>query len=552
LRTSRSFWLLFLAVFVPGSVLIAQQWMLGGNLARLQTQEQLGRVRRAVDRFVTESMAAFREENQQLYQRLMRPIPLEDVQAGRIPAGFLPFAEVRREHGRPMVLFTALPVGDTFVVNYFALGEDDEIHAFAQKGVIASHRAVLTYIHSVAGTEEFHTRLFAESFFASTERSPLGPVHFFHVPIYRDAPFMPQAYAGWWETVNFAFRAFLAPRLEAGKLADELRAEDLDPDALVIDVRGEFGERLYGADTAEDLVEPLLEVRLSSYGPLFEPCSLRVGMIRGAPISPRAALWKQNALLLGLAAALLAIGGVLLARSIARDRWLARMHTDFVARVSHELKTPVAVLLNAAETMANPKVNDPADQARCTAIVHERVRDLARLLDRLLDVCRIDADVLPVARRAVDMPAYLRRTVPRLCEGVGLPMSRVSLDFNGDAPAVVQADEAALDLVLRNLLENVVKHAGDGPVVVTCAADDRSVTVTVADSGPGVPRGEEKRIFRKFYRVEDSMRSAAPGHGLGLALVKALVEAHGGRIGVTPGPTGGAAFYFRLAKEHSR
>ncbi len=551
MRTSRSFWLLLLALVVPGAVLIAQQWILGGNLARLQTHEQLGRVRRAVDAFIAESLADFHRENVQLQQRLTRTIPIEDVQAGRIPGAFAAFAEIRREFGRPMVLFTAQPVGDNFTVNCFALGEDDQIRAFSPRESIASHRAVLTYIHSLAGTEEFHTRIFAEPFFASTERSPMGAIQFFHVPLYRDNPFVPQAYAGWWETVSFAFRAFLAPRLDAGKLTEHLRAENLDPDALVIDFKGEFGEPLYGPETEPDTVEPLLEVRLSSYGPLFEPCVLRVGVIRGATISPSAALWKQNALLLALAAGLLTVGGVLLGRSIARDRWLARMHTDFVARVSHELKTPVAVLLNAAETLANPKMSDPADQARCTAIVHERVRDLARLLDRLLDVCRIDSDVLPVARRPVDIPAYLGRTLPRLCEGVGLPMSRVTFDLQPAASAVVPADEAALDLVLRNLLENVVRHGGDGPVTIRCEADARSVTVTVADSGPGIPRGEEKRIFRKFYRVEDSMRSAAPGHGLGLALVKALIEAHGGRIGVTTEGGRGAAFSFRLMKERS-
>jgi signal transduction histidine kinase len=144
-------------------------------------------------------------------------------------------------------------------------------------------------------------------------------------------------------------------------------------------------------------------------------------------------------------------------------------------------------------------------------------------------------EAILVSPENIALADYLRSRLPTLCESAALPISMVRWETIGDPRARI--DATALDLILRNLLDNAAKYAragqaGEPPVEVRCTIEGDGVELTVRDHGPGLPRGEERRIFRPFYRINDGFRVDQPGHGLGLAMVRSLVEAHGGRVSV--------------------
>ncbi|MFQ5413040.1 MAG: sensor histidine kinase [Phycisphaerae bacterium] len=546
------FWVLLAAIVAPATVLIGQQWLLGARLATLEVHERDSRVRRAVDGFVDEALRTYRRENRFIYEQLCQPIDVTDVLGGGVPASFRRLRDVVDELGRPPVVFTAVPERGGFRLRYYALDESDAFTAFppgADEDVQASHQAVLTYLHGTLGNNEaLQRQLRRGPFCATSEYSPIGVLHFFHHPLYRDNPVIPQVYVGFWEPVEFAYERCLAPFVRDGALARRLKDEGFDPGAFRVTIDTIDGRTLY-ASAPPGQAHDVLAARFAGYGELFQPLVLRVGVLdRG--VTAVGAVRKQNVWLLGVAALMVALAATLLARSMLQDRRLVGLQSDFVSRVGHELKTPMAVLLNAAESLENPKLQNPDDARRCTRIVRARAIELARLLERMIDLGRIESDRGSARAVPVDVAVYLRESIPRLCASVDLPLSRVSV--SADTPAVALADEAVLDVTLRNLLDNVVKYAGDcggKPVDVGCDVTDRWVVLTVRDHGVGIPANARRYVFRRFYRVSRGLREDAPGHGLGLALVKSLVEAYGGRVAVDATAGGGATFTVRFPRK---
>ena len=533
MQSTVRFWLLLAAMVIPATVLIGQQWSLGLRLASLEVYERDTRVRRAVEGFVTDMLEAYRAQNRDLYERLIASIGLMDLSSGLVPPSFESLAEVRAELGRPPMLFIAEPQGETFALWYYGLDEDGNLLPFEERTLEPIHKAVLTYVHGMIGNAAFRERLWKDTFHESSEDWPRAVVHFFHTPLYLDDPVTPRAYAGFWESVDFAYQAFLLPFLQSERLADRLREEGLDPHIFQVAVATTDGTTLYESPLATT-VDSILEVRLAAYGELFKPLTLRLGTIRGLARQARLVVYRQNMLLLALAALWFVVAAFMLARSASRDRGVARMHRDFVGRVSHELKTPVAVMLNAVETIGNPKLQSPEDRERCLEMLRSHVGNLSALL----------------APQRLDLAEHISASLPQLCESVGLASHRIEFKKLGDTVATV--DRNALDLILRNLLDNVVKHAGadpESPVAVSCAGDQASVAVSVRDHGVGLPARERKRVFRRFYRIGEGLRMDTPGHGLGLALVKSLVEAHGGRISVDSAVGSGSAFRVEFPRE---
>ncbi len=550
MHSTLRFWLLLAAMVIPATVLIGQQWSLGSRLASLEVYERDSRARRAVDGFVLDMLEAYHAQNRRLHRRLIEPIKHADILYNRVPPSFELLAEVQAELGRPPMLFIARPVGGTFSLQYYALDNEDNLLPFLPERTLEPiHRAVLTYVHGMVDNEAFRTELSANAFYGSSEQWPKAAVHFFHVPLYFDDPVEPRAYAGFWERVDFAFDAFVLPFLRSERLADRLKGEGLDPSVFQVVIGSTDGTTLYESPRAKE-VDPIVEVRLSAYGSLFETLTLRLSTIRSLVAPAKPIVRRQNVLLLALAVLWFAVAAFMLVRSAGRDRWVAQMHRDFVGRVSHELKTPVAVMLNAIETLDNPKLQGPDERRRCVEMLRLHVRELSVLLDRMMAVCRLDTDRTLVAPQAIDLADHLRDSLPRLCDSVGLPWSRVRLDVAEGTNAYV--DPTAIDLILRNLLDNVVKHARaepDSPVEVACSADRKNVRLSVRDHGVGLSAKEGKRIFRRFYRVADGLRMDTAGHGLGLSLVKSLVEAHGGRVSVENAAGEGCVFRVQLPKE---
>ena len=213
-------------------------------------------------------------------------------------------------------------------------------------------------------------------------------------------------------------------------------------------------------------------------------------------------------------------------------RRVERLRRDFVANASHELRTPVAAILGAAETLAGGAADDAAARASFVDIVLRHAHRLSRLTGDLLDLGRLEAGYRPRAEIvAVDavFEAVLLSLAPRAAQkGVALA---ARIEPAGEAAPRIAAERAAVEQILSNLIDNAVKYTPPhGAITVTARTDGPRVALEVADTGPGIAADQLPRLFERFYRVDDARAREQGGTGLGLAIVKHLVAASGGEI----------------------
>ncbi len=225
----------------------------------------------------------------------------------------------------------------------------------------------------------------------------------------------------------------------------------------------------------------------------------------------------------------LADGGAVLALfDVTRLRQLERVRRDFVANVSHELKTPLTVIGGVAETMLDAELTSD-ERRRFAAMIAGNTRRMQRLVDDLLDLSRIESGGWRPAPTATD----LRAVVSDVFAATREKAARASVTLGCDIPddgAAPYADATALRQIIGNLVDNAVRHTTDGTITVTALRDTEGVTVQVRDTGDGISAEHLPRIFERFYRVDAARTRAEGGTGLGLAIVRHLVEAHGGSV----------------------
>ncbi len=233
---------------------------------------------------------------------------------------------------------------------------------------------------------------------------------------------------------------------------------------------------------------------------------------------------------------------------ITRFRQAEEIKTTFVSVVSHELKTPVALIKGYAETLRREDAAwDRETMLDSLAVIVEEADHLTHLIDNLLEASRIQAGRLKLEPTDVSLP----RLAQKIVEGMRDQAAKHSmeLDFPSDFP-VVWGDPERLQEVLSNLIDNAVKYSpAGGTVWIGGRADQASVTVYVADQGIGIPAEAQERIFERFQRLDSNELKHTKGTGLGLYLVKAIVQAHGGRIWVESMPGRGSIFIFVLPRK---
>ncbi len=247
-----------------------------------------------------------------------------------------------------------------------------------------------------------------------------------------------------------------------------------------------------------------------------------------------------------------------LGRALERDRLVREAMSVEVARrsdalksalldsVSHDLRTPLASIRAAAGSLMDPSVDWSPEDERATAASIDREADrLNRLVSNILDLSRIEAGGL-VARHSA-FP--LEDLVPDVLERLQLILGArpIEVDIPAGLPPV-DIDEVFIDQVLTNLLENTARYAGPGVAVRISARDlgGGRIGLTIEDAGPGVPADALPHLFEKFYRVPRMGEGARRGTGLGLAVVRGLVETMGGRINARPSELGGLAMDLEL------
>jgi signal transduction histidine kinase len=243
--------------------------------------------------------------------------------------------------------------------------------------------------------------------------------------------------------------------------------------------------------------------------------------------------------------------GELDAKVAAATRHLEEMDrakSTFVAIASHELRTPLTALVGFTELLATRSFA-PGEVRRLAVIVHRETQRLARLLDDLLDLSRLERGSPPALRRSVVSPA---RALLAVADLFGDANARLQVECPASVPDV-DADPDAIDRILKNLVSNALKYSpATAPVRVFAEADGAGrVRFVVEDRGPGIAPAALPHVFEPYYRAPGAAVSA-PGTGLGLAVVKALVEAHGGSIEAASEPRGGTRISFTLPCEGPR
>lgn len=257
----------------------------------------------------------------------------------------------------------------------------------------------------------------------------------------------------------------------------------------------------------------------------------------------RLTLWVVILALVGAVAA----GSILVARSVGDEMKLAAQKTDFVGNVSHELKTPLTSIRMFSELLAGPGADDPQKTRHYAGILSRESARLSRLINRLLDFSKLDRGEMRLDRVPVDLSDLVRETAGDLRDSVEAAGMELSLALPREGGPVVSGDRDALAQIVVNLLGNTVKYASAGKVVeVALERSGGEVTLSVSDRGPGVPRAHRRRIFERFYRVDDSINSGIDGSGIGLALCRQIAERHGGSIRHEPRKGGGSVFVVTL------
>ncbi|MEO6708806.1 MAG: ATP-binding protein, partial [Planctomycetota bacterium] len=225
-------------------------------------------------------------------------------------------------------------------------------------------------------------------------------------------------------------------------------------------------------------------------------------------------------------------GAVVVLNDVTDLRRLESLRRDFVANVSHELKTPLTAIRGLVETLIEDKSMEIATRER----FHEKIRDqstrLSSLVSDLLTIARVESQAMTLERKPLDLRATLRECEARfapLCEAKGL-----TLELRAPPePLVVQGDEESLRQIVDNLLDNALKYTpARGRIEVSARAREDEAVLEVSDTGIGIEPRDLERIFERFYRVDKARSRELGGTGLGLSIVKHLVHSLGGRVAV--------------------
>ncbi len=259
-------------------------------------------------------------------------------------------------------------------------------------------------------------------------------------------------------------------------------------------------------------------------------------------VSRRAAIDVTFGVLILVFCALLLAGTILLVVTLGRQADVSRLQADFLSKVSHDFRTPLTSIRMFVETLRENRIEDPERRERILTLLSQETGRLSTLIDRLLEFARLESGQLRYVPKAVDIREIVETVVARFeprTVGADVQLTTVI----ADGLPLLRADSDALEEVVQNLLDNAFKYTGaQKRIVVDVRRAGRDVEIAVSDNGPGIARADQNRIFDSFYRVDDRLSRATEGSGLGLALTRHIVHAHGGKIRVESEPGKGAQF----------
>jgi two-component system phosphate regulon sensor histidine kinase PhoR len=237
------------------------------------------------------------------------------------------------------------------------------------------------------------------------------------------------------------------------------------------------------------------------------------------------------------------LGALVVLNDITRVKRLETVRQDFVANVSHELKTPITALRGCVETLSGKEPHTPEDETRFIAMMGRQVERLSAIVEDLLSLSRIEHDA---QRKRIPLePGPIADVVRRAVQALSRTAAAKGIALEVQVPTGLTApiNAALLEEAVGNLIDNAIKYSTDGTrVEIAATPAERTIDIRVADQGPGIEKRHLSRIFERFYRVDQARSRALGGTGLGLAIVKHIMLAHGGSVSVESTPGKGSAF----------
>jgi two-component system phosphate regulon sensor histidine kinase PhoR len=430
--------------------------------------------------------------------------------------------------------FAAIDLEDETSVQGWKLRAEEISPSIRALLVLDSERHILGYAaRASAGDQRAFRRLFMSRMLGDLELDRLGLDRLKHLHRSYDG----RSYLISYKAVQHrGLRYYYVAHHDTGYLvrnvlADVLHNEPGQPTQNVVDLdnRHVFGPSL--AEVGDYVV-----------GRRF-PTTLYMWRLQAAPTTApllkekrQTSQVNQVALItLSLCIIMVAVGFILYAAD--KERRLADMKSDFIANVSHELKTPLSVIRMFGEMLLTKRVGDESKREEYLEIICSETERLSGLIENVLDFAALDrgkrryqmrnCDLSEIAQRAIDTLHYRFER-----EGISVQLQRA------EEPAYGLLDDQAILLVIINLLDNAVKYGGGTAVNVAVHTLQDEIQVRVRDRGPGIPLSDRKRVFERFYRGKSNRRSR--GSGIGLAIVKRIAEEHHGRAWADEADDGGA------------
>jgi two-component system, OmpR family, phosphate regulon sensor histidine kinase PhoR len=224
---------------------------------------------------------------------------------------------------------------------------------------------------------------------------------------------------------------------------------------------------------------------------------------------------------------------------------LQRVRQEFVANVSHELKTPLTLIRGFTETLLDGGLEDEAHRRLFVEKIERNAGRLERIVEDLLELARLEEPGAAPGQARVDLVSLARGTVEAFRDAAAARGLRVELE-PAAGPIPVRGDAEMLDRALSNLVDNAVKYTRDGSVTVAVGREEERAWCEVRDTGPGIPEEHLPRVFERFYRVDRGRAREVGGTGLGLAIVRHVAELHGGGVSARSEMGRGATFRLEL------
>lgn len=241
-------------------------------------------------------------------------------------------------------------------------------------------------------------------------------------------------------------------------------------------------------------------------------------------------------------------GAIIVFVDITERKKLEKIRQDFISNVSHELKTPLTSIKAMVEVLLEGGADDSKLRKDFLENINQEVDRLSRLVNDLLLLSRLESDKAFLNPVPTDFVTLVTRTVSRFQPRAMKEGLTLSLDVRGEIP-LIKVDVNYIDQVISNLIDNAIKYTPSGGKIDVVVEDlGKEVKVSVKDTGIGIPKEDLSRVFERFYRGDKSRNLSLGGVGLGLSIVRHIVEAHGGKVGVESSLGKGSTFYFILPK----